>query len=95
VLHSTGAHAVREDVEEATSRVRALLAQVGLSSEAHVTTVMTPDPPAQALVFHARDAELLVMGTRGSLALARLALGSVSREVLDGVTRPLLLVPRH
>jgi nucleotide-binding universal stress UspA family protein len=57
-----------------------------------VSVVVTPDPPGLALVREARDADLLVVGSRGPLALARLTLQSVSRAVLDVMPCPVQLV---
>ncbi len=94
VLHSTGAHELREPLDGAAGRVDELVRRAGLPGTLHVTTLLTPDPPAEALLARARDAGLLVVGTRGPLALARLALGSVSREVLDDAEGPVLVVPR-
>lgn len=59
----------------------------------HVTTVFTPDAPAEALLLHASRTRLLVIGSRGPIALARLSLDSVSRRVLDDAVAPVLLVP--
>ena len=58
-----------------------------------VTTILTPHPAAESLLRAARLARLLVIGSRGSIALARLALGSVSRQVLDATLTPVLVIP--
>ncbi len=81
-------------LEAGRDRVGASLAAAALPKALHVTSVLTPDPPAAALLEHARSCALLVIGSRGPLALARLALGSVSREVLDAIRTPVLVVPR-
>lgn len=57
-----------------------------------VSLIVTPDPPGLALVRWARDADLLVVGSRGPLALARLTLESVSRAVLDVMPCPIQLI---
>ncbi|MEU7281769.1 universal stress protein [Streptomyces sp. NPDC045431] len=49
--------------------------------------------PASLLVEAARDASLLVVGTRGRTGLRRLLLGSVSAEVLHTASCPVLVVP--
>ena len=59
-----------------------------------VSVVVTPDPPSRALLQHSPGTATVVIGSRGPLALARLAPDSVSRAVLDAVTVPVLLVPR-
>jgi nucleotide-binding universal stress UspA family protein len=70
------------------------LGQADLDAALPVTVILTPDPPASALLQHGRLADLVVVGSRGSLALARLALDSVSRALLDAATWPVLVVPR-
>ncbi len=78
---------------QAQADVDLLLRQAALAHTVHVTTIVTPDPPAEALLGYADLAGLLVVGTRGPLAMARLALDSVSRAVLDAADVPVLLVP--
>ena len=73
--------------------VELLLQRAVLDHAVPVTTIVTPDAPAEALLGLADHAGLLVVGTRGPLAMARLALGSVSRAVLDDADVPVLLVP--
>lgn len=79
--------------DQAQADVDLLLQRGTLGHAVPVTTIVTPDPPAQALLGYADQAGLLVVGTRGPLAMARLALGSVSRAVLDDAGVPVLLVP--
>lgn len=75
------------------SKVQHWLTAADLEPEMDVTTILTHDRPADALVRLGRSAELLVVGTRGPIALANLVLGSVSRGVLDAAGRPVLVVP--
>jgi nucleotide-binding universal stress UspA family protein len=80
-------------VGAAWDEVQEHLARARLDAGLHVTVILTPDPPASALLQHGGLADLVVVGSRGSLALARLATGSVSRALLDAATWPLLVVP--
>lgn len=80
-------------VDAAHLRVETLLRRADLDPRLTVLVELTPDAPVAALLRHAAEAGVLVLGTRGPIALARLALGSVSRAVLDATTVPLLLVP--
>lgn len=96
VLHSYAHGSVTaQPRDRATARelVGQWLQDAALDPDLLVTTMLTPDPPAEALLLHAGQAELLVIGSRGPLALARLALDSVSREVLDAAPLPVLVVP--
>lgn len=57
-----------------------------LSVEGHAATV---------LVEQARDAKLLVVGSRGRGAAASLLLGSVSQSIAHHAPCPLVIVPYH
>lgn len=96
VLHSyAGAPGGSPDERLAHGRgvVERALRAAALDPAVHVTTVFTPDPAAEALLLHASRTRLLVIGSRGPIALARLSIGSVSRQVLDETAVPVLVVP--
>ena len=50
-------------------------------------------PPAQALLDHARTADLLVVGSRGLGGFKSLLLGSVSQQVVHHAPCPVVIVP--
>lgn len=50
-------------------------------------------PAADVIVDASKDAELIVLGTRGRGALASLVLGSTSQHVLHHAHRPVVVVP--
>ena len=53
-------------------------------------------PLGLAIIEHARDAELIVVGRRGISAMRSLVLGSVSSYVVAHARCPVLVVPaRH
>jgi nucleotide-binding universal stress UspA family protein len=81
-------------VPAAEARVSTVLAAADLDPALPVSVEMTIVAPATALTTLVPDASMLVVGTRGPIALARLALDSVSRAVLDAATVPVLVVPR-
>jgi nucleotide-binding universal stress UspA family protein len=79
-------------LQRAQTGVESVLDHAALGPGSPVTVVVTPGEPAAALLLHAERASMVVMGSRGPLALAGLALGSVSRAVLDATPCPVLVV---
>ena len=73
-------------VDEAAADVRA---RTGADVR---TTILENRHPAQALTEVARDAEMLVVGSRGRGGVAGLLLGSVSRECASRSTCPVVIV---
>lgn len=64
------------------------------AEDVEATAVATRGRPPEVLVTAAREAELLVMGTRGVGALSRLVhLGSVTSSVLHHATGPVAVIP--
>ncbi|MGN6300384.1 MAG: universal stress protein [Angustibacter sp.] len=57
-----------------------------------VSTVVDFGPPAAVLLQAARDADLLVLGTRGHVGAVGVLLGSVSRECLRAGEVPVVLL---
>ncbi len=98
--HLTVLHAFHpapgEERERALARARSWcehqITAARIPAGVGVTHVVTPEPPTDALLRHASGAELVVIGSRGPVALAGLSLGSVSRAVLDAARRPVLVV---
>ncbi|MGV0834868.1 universal stress protein [Mycolicibacterium thermoresistibile] len=58
-----------------------------VAAECHVE----PDGPAQAILNHAADAQLVVVGTRGRNALASTILGSTSLNLLNHAKVPVMV----
>ncbi|WP_168211190.1 universal stress protein [Actinosynnema sp. ALI-1.44] len=60
-----------------------------------VRQVISPDRPAHALIEHAQDAALLVVGSHGRGAVKRALLGSVSHSVAYHAPCPVAIVRPH
>ena len=58
-----------------------------------VTVTIVTGDPAEELVRASHDADLLVVGARGSGGFARLLLGSVGSQVTHHTTCPVVIVP--
>jgi nucleotide-binding universal stress UspA family protein len=60
-----------------------------------LTPLVAEGDPAEALITAAKDADLLVLGTRGRSRLAGLLLGSVSQRCAAAASCPVVLVKRE
>jgi nucleotide-binding universal stress UspA family protein len=79
-------HAAEDSVAKATT-------QLGESQPLSVTVRAVNGFPAQELIEASRDADLLVVGSRGSGGFARLMMGSVSDQVMHHAYCPVVVVP--
>jgi nucleotide-binding universal stress UspA family protein len=79
-------HAAEESVAKAT-------AGLGESQPLSVTVRAVNGVPAQELIEASRDADLLVVGSRGGGGFARLMMGSVSDQVARHAYCPVVVVP--
>jgi nucleotide-binding universal stress UspA family protein len=73
--------------------IRAALERVAADASLTATAVAIEGGPATVLVEQARDAKLLVVGSRGRGGAASLLLGSVSRTVVLHAPCPVVVVP--
>ena len=87
-LSAEAERALRDDAEAQVAHCRRICEQAGVP----VTTRVVFQPPVEAIVEAARDADLVVMGSRGRGALTGLVLGSLSHRVLEGTRTPVLVV---
>jgi nucleotide-binding universal stress UspA family protein len=67
--------------------------ELGESRPASVTVRAVNGFPAQELIDASRDADLLVVGSRGTGGFARLLMGSVSNQVVHHAHCPVVVVP--
>lgn len=93
---ATRAAKVSEQDDEARSAAENFLDEhVGPWQEIHpdvpVQKIVGDEPPAQSLGHHGRDAQMLVVGSRGRGGFAGLLLGSVSHALLHTAPCPLMV----
>ena len=84
------AEQARQAAGEAVAKAAA---QLGESPPVAVTVRAVSGFPAQELIEASRDADLLVVGSRGGGGFARLMLGSVSDQVVHHAHCPVVVVP--
>lgn len=82
----------RNAAEEAVTKVAA---QLSGPRPASVSVQAVNGFPAAELIHASRDADLLVVGSRGGGGFARLAVGSVSSQVAHHAECPVVVVPSH
>jgi len=83
----------REAAREAAAKAAA-----GLGETAPSTRVLAVvGQPAEVLIDASQDADLLVLGSRGTGGFTRLAMGSVSSQVSQHAHCPVVILPsdRH
>ncbi len=80
----------RRAAEEAVSKAAAELGQAPA-----VTVRAVNGYPAAELIGESRDADMVVVGSRGNGGFSRLLLGSVSTQVAHHATCPIVVVPSH
>jgi nucleotide-binding universal stress UspA family protein len=80
----------RQAAEELALKVTS---QLGEARPASVTVRAVTGFPAQELIEASRDADLMVVGSRGAGGFARLLVGSVSSQVVHHAHCPVVVVP--
>jgi nucleotide-binding universal stress UspA family protein len=82
--------AARAAADEAVGKAAS---EIGERQPTSVTVSSFTGFPAQALIDASRDAELVVVGSRGAGGFATLLLGSVSSQVAHHAACPVVIVP--
>ena len=80
----------RETAREEVGKTLALLGEPGPET---VTVQAVSGFPAEVLITASRDADMLVVGSRGSGGFGRLLLGSVSSQVTHHAHCPVVVIP--
>ena len=80
----------RKTAQEETDQV---LAQLGGSAPESVTVQSAIGIPAAVLIAASQDADLVVVGSRGSGGFSQLVLGSVSTQVTHHAHCPVVVIP--
>jgi nucleotide-binding universal stress UspA family protein len=80
--------AIHEDAERHFARCRRICEAAKVVCTSHVEF----RPPLDAIVDAAREADLVVMGSRGMGAVSGAVLGSLSQRVMGAVKTPVLVV---
>lgn len=87
--HQPGRETARRSVEKAVGQAAA---RVGDSRPPSVTVQVLSGSPAEILINASDDADMVVVGSRGSGGLARLLMGSVSSHVAQHARCPVVIV---
>lgn len=93
VLLSGDADAVRQYRQAADEAVAKAASELGESQPASVTVKAVNGFAAQELINASRDADLIVVGSRGAGGFASLLLGSISSQVVQHASCPVVTVP--
>ena len=80
----------RADAQDALAKA---LAAVGGARPAEVRVLAQAGLPAEVLIRESGDADILVVGSRGTGGFSRLLLGSVSTQVTHHAHCPVVIIP--
>jgi nucleotide-binding universal stress UspA family protein len=92
--YPAGADLAQETLEMAQKETTAALEESGLGSRRPTVTVKALSGlPAEALLDAAADADMLVVGSRGTGGFKRLLMGSVAAQVTHHASCPVVVIP--
>jgi nucleotide-binding universal stress UspA family protein len=79
--------------QAAEELIRKATSQIGDAQPTSVTVRALTGFPAKELIAASRDADLVVVGSRGAGGFARLVMGSVSSQVTQHARCPVVVIP--
>ena len=89
-------HAVAEHARRAVQlEVEKVLGELGESRPGSVTVHVVGGTQAHQLLIAARDADMIVVGSRGADGSARVPMGSVSTQVSHHAHCPVVIIPQE
>ena len=94
-LHYPGDDSLTEKAREAAQAETDKVLSALDSHPASVTVKAVHGIPAEEILNEGRDADLIVLGSRGGGGFARLLLGSVSSTVTEHADVPVTILPAH
>jgi nucleotide-binding universal stress UspA family protein len=80
----------KKAVQEAVDKTAA---QLGSAAPPQITVQALVGQPASLLIEASKDADLLVVGSRGTGGFSRLLLGSVSNQLAEHARCPVTIIP--
>lgn len=89
---SSALEQARASAEELVKKVGG---ELGEQRPGSVTVHVANDSPAKALLDASHDADMLVVGSRGTGGFARLLMGSVSSQVTHHAACPVVVIPHE
>lgn len=94
-METIGPMPSREELVEEGERIleEAIAAAFPGGADVEIAREVVEDPPARALVRASRDADLLVVGSRGHGGFRELLLGSVSHQCVLHSSCPVVIIP--
>lgn len=96
VLVFPGDEEIRAEAQQAAQKAADKAAQqLGDTAAPSVTVRAVIGSPAEVLIEASRDADLLVVGSRGAGGFTRLVMGSVSSQVSHHARCPVVIVPEE
>ena len=79
--------------QAAQAEVDGVVARLGDSQPASITVRGVSGLPAETILDAAKDADMIVVGSRGAGGFSRLLMGSVSSQVAHHAHVPVLIIP--